>query len=90
MLSMAIDIILIVELGYVWAGNKKSNIDIVYTPWSNLNKAHEMVVGAVSAALLEQWRHVQAIIRPWPISVACLDDVLYFLFFSEMCVVTND
>ncbi|GMH42392.1 hypothetical protein BSKO_10311 [Bryopsis sp. KO-2023] len=28
-------------------GNKKASVDIVYTPWSNLNKSHDMDVGAV-------------------------------------------
>jgi hypothetical protein len=31
-----------------WAGNKKDNITIIYTPWSNLKKDGSMAVGQVS------------------------------------------
>ncbi|EEP80865.1 hypothetical protein UREG_05707 [Uncinocarpus reesii 1704] len=32
----------------VWAGNKKDNITVIYTPWSNLLKTASMATGQVS------------------------------------------
>ena len=37
--------------GYVYSliiGNKKNNVDIIYTPWSNLKKTQGMEIGEVS------------------------------------------
>lgn len=32
----------------IFSGNKKDNITIIYTPWSNLKKDGSMAVGQVS------------------------------------------
>lgn len=35
-------------LRQMYSGNKKDNITIIYTPWSNLKKDGSMAVGQVS------------------------------------------
>jgi hypothetical protein len=32
---------------YIFAGNKKDNVTVIYTPWSNLKKDGSMAVGQV-------------------------------------------
>lgn len=42
-----LNVIWILKLLYHIAGNKVNNIDVVYTPWSNLKKTASMDVGQV-------------------------------------------
>ena len=38
---------LVLSMNYPCKGNKRDNVNVIYTPWSNLNKTGDMAIGQV-------------------------------------------